>query len=86
MNDDLLTSREAAEILGVRVTTLGRWARTGTLKPAIRTPGGHRRYGQADVEAFRAAPNAPPTTATPSPDPRREDGDERSELDLTDIE
>ena len=55
MNDDLLTPREAAGILGVRVTTLGRWARIGALKPAIRTPGGHRRYGQADVEAFRAA-------------------------------
>jgi len=51
--ETLLTPREVAEILGVRVTTVGRWARTGVLKPAARTPGGHRRYDRADVQALQ---------------------------------
>lgn len=51
--DELLTPREVAEILGVRTATVGVWARIGALKPAVRTPGGHRRYHRADVEAFR---------------------------------
>lgn len=55
MNDDLLTPREAAEILGVRVATVGLWARIGALKPAVRTPGGHRRYSRADVQAVKEA-------------------------------
>lgn len=52
-DDDLLTPREVAQIMGVRVATIGFWARIGALKPALRTPGGHRRYHRADVEAFR---------------------------------
>jgi excisionase family DNA binding protein len=47
-NDPLLTPREVAEILGVRTTTIARWAREGTL-PASLTPGGHRRYRREDV-------------------------------------
>jgi excisionase family DNA binding protein len=54
-DDDLLTPREAALLLGVRVATLGWWARIGALKPAVRTPGGHRRYRRADVVAVREA-------------------------------
>jgi excisionase family DNA binding protein len=54
-DDDLLTPREAARILGVRVATLGWWARVGALKPAVRTPGGHRRYRRADVLAYGEA-------------------------------
>jgi excisionase family DNA binding protein len=53
--ESLLTPREVAEMLGVRVTTVGRWARTGILKPVTRTPGGHRRYDRADVQARREA-------------------------------
>jgi excisionase family DNA binding protein len=60
-DDDLLTPREVAEMLGVRTATVGMWARTGALKPAMRTPGGHRRYRRADVLAFRTGrgPDAP---------------------------
>ena len=52
-DDELLTPREVAALLGVRTTTIGRWARIGDLAPAIRTPGGHRRYRRPDVLAFR---------------------------------
>ncbi|GLY86692.1 MerR family DNA-binding transcriptional regulator [Actinoallomurus iriomotensis] len=53
--DDLLKPREAAALLGVRTTTLARWARDGLLKPAVHTPGGHRRYRRGEVLAVRAA-------------------------------
>jgi excisionase family DNA binding protein len=52
VNDDLLTPREAAALLGVRTTTLARWAREGRLTP-LRTPGGHRRYPRSAVMAVR---------------------------------
>lgn len=52
-DDDLMTPREAADVLGVRAPTVALWARLGLLKPAVRTPGGHRRYFRGDVLAFR---------------------------------
>jgi excisionase family DNA binding protein len=48
---DLLTPRQAAELLGVNTNTLARWVRAGML-PAVTTPGGHRRYRRADVRAL----------------------------------
>jgi excisionase family DNA binding protein len=56
--DDLLTPREAAALLGVRTTTVARWAREGLLKPAVHTPGGHRRYRRGDVMAARTTDDA----------------------------
>jgi excisionase family DNA binding protein len=53
--DDLITPREAATLLGVRTVTIARWARDGLLKPAVRTPGGHRRYRRGEVVALRDA-------------------------------
>jgi excisionase family DNA binding protein len=53
--DDLLTPREAAALLGVRPSTIARWARDGLLKPAVHTPGGHRRYRRGEVLAVRDA-------------------------------
>jgi excisionase family DNA binding protein len=52
-DDDLMTPREVAAMLGVRASTVALWARLGSLKPAVRTPGGHRRYFRGDVLAFR---------------------------------
>ncbi|GAA4494561.1 hypothetical protein GCM10023191_033980 [Actinoallomurus oryzae] len=52
-DDDLMTPREVAATLGVRASTVALWARLGFLKPAVRTPGGHRRYFRGDVLAFR---------------------------------
>ncbi len=50
--DRLLTTREAAELLGVGPTTVKRWCDEGKL-PALKTAGGHRRYREADVLAMR---------------------------------
>jgi excisionase family DNA binding protein len=48
-----LTTRESADRLGVSVNTLKAWIRQQRL-PALRTPGGHHRIAEADLEAFRA--------------------------------
>ncbi|MBX2811747.1 MAG: helix-turn-helix domain-containing protein [Myxococcales bacterium] len=48
----LLTTREAAEILGVGPTTVKRWSDEGKL-PALKTAGGHRRYRETDVLTMR---------------------------------
>ena len=53
-DDELMTPREVAELFGVRTTTIARWARDGRLDPIL-TPGGHRRYSRADVQALITA-------------------------------
>jgi excisionase family DNA binding protein len=78
-NDDerLLTPGDVRRSFGVTNRTVTRWAETGLLG-SIRTPGGHRRYREAEVRALlnnHAEPNqtnTPPAaelTATPNPDP-----------------
>jgi excisionase family DNA binding protein len=47
--DELITSAEAARLVGVGPTAVKRWADSGSL-PCIRTAGGHRRFRRADVE------------------------------------
>jgi excisionase family DNA binding protein len=51
LDNALLRPGEAADILGVTVTTLARLARDGEL-PSVPTLGGHRRYRPADVRAL----------------------------------
>jgi excisionase family DNA binding protein len=46
-----LTPREAAKALGVSIRTLYRWEDDGLISPR-RTPGGHRRYTLADIDAL----------------------------------
>jgi excisionase family DNA binding protein len=52
MDRELLTTREAAELLRVGTTSIKRWADSGLL-PCVKTPGGHRRFERGAVETFR---------------------------------
>ena len=45
-----LTSGQVAELFAVDSKTVLRWANTGNL-PSFKTPGGHRRYRLADIQA-----------------------------------
>lgn len=47
-----LTSREAAQVLGVSEASVKRWADIGLL-PMVKTAGGHRRFRPEDVAIFR---------------------------------
>ncbi len=46
-----LTIHEACAFLGVDQSTLRRWSDTGKV-PVFRTPGGHRRYSEADLRSL----------------------------------
>jgi excisionase family DNA binding protein len=52
-NDDLMTTRQVAEVLGVAVRTVQLWVESGAL-PAWRTAGGHRRISRGAVDQLRA--------------------------------
>lgn len=69
-DDQILTSREAARLLGVAVSTAQLWMERGAL-PTWKTPGGHRRVRMSAVlrllEARSAA--ADQAAARPAPPP-----------------
>lgn len=48
-NQDLCTSRKAAELLGVTPRTVQLWADSGILQ-SWKTPGGHRRFSLSAIE------------------------------------
>jgi excisionase family DNA binding protein len=68
---DLLTPREAADLLGVTTNTVARWARAGMIH-ALRLPGGSRRYSRAELTACMLAhsdgPALHPAAAVPAAD------------------
>lgn len=52
MNRDILVSiSEASKMLGVTEVTLRQWTDEGKIKAFV-TPGGHRRYSQAELKKF----------------------------------
>jgi excisionase family DNA binding protein len=55
-----LTLGQAAKYLGVAQSTIRKWSDVGRV-PAFYTPGGHRRYKRADLDAFleRSGPGKP---------------------------
>src|SRR5215211_514132 len=52
LESEWLTLGQAAKYLGVAQSTIRKWTDNGLL-PAIKTPGKHRRYRLADLDAFR---------------------------------
>lgn len=48
---DLISIREASQILGVNEATLRQWTDEGKLDAFV-TPGGHRRYSRSDLKKF----------------------------------
>jgi excisionase family DNA binding protein len=50
----LISSKDVAARLGVSQATVSRAVAKGLLRPALVTPGGHRRFSPEDVEAFAA--------------------------------
>lgn len=71
-DDPILTTRDAARLLGVAVSTAQMWMEGGAL-PAWKTPGGHRRVRLSDVERLlrERRADAPPHAA-PGPQPSGE--------------
>ncbi|HEX9104732.1 MAG TPA: helix-turn-helix domain-containing protein, partial [Polyangia bacterium] len=53
-NAELLTSAEAAALLGVSPSSVKRWAEEGRLA-CVKTAGRHRRFERSVVERFRMA-------------------------------
>lgn len=53
---NLVSTAEAAEILGVDVSTVNRWAADGRLPEAMRAPGARRPriFSRTQVEALKA--------------------------------
>ncbi|MGD0713870.1 MAG: response regulator [Gaiellaceae bacterium] len=60
-DSEWLTLGQAARFLGVAQSTIRKWSDGGRV-PAFYTPGGHRRYRRADLEAFlhRSGPRGRP--------------------------
>ena len=52
MADELLSTREVSDMLGVGTTSIKRWADEGELE-CVRTPGGHRRFPLRSVIKLR---------------------------------
>lgn len=52
MDENVLTTAEAAKLLGVTVTTLNRWVNSGRIRALFEGPGTHgaRFYDRADIE------------------------------------
>ena len=59
-----LSLAAAAELLGVHPNTLRRWSRAGRV-PSQRTPGGHRRFERAALDAWLARRAGAPLAARP---------------------
>jgi excisionase family DNA binding protein len=47
----LISTGQAARLLGVSQPTLNRAVRRGRLQPTLTTPGGHRRFDSAELSA-----------------------------------
>ncbi|MBI4232848.1 MAG: GAF domain-containing protein [Chloroflexi bacterium] len=62
----LLSTREAAKLLGVHHSTLSRAVKRGLLRPQAVTPGGFMRFAEEDVLRFQAGLRQPPGGGSPN--------------------
>jgi excisionase family DNA binding protein len=49
--EKLLTTAQAAQLLGVNARTLLRYIERGVLQPTLTLPSGHHRWTEADIRA-----------------------------------
>jgi len=61
---DWLTLGQAAKYLGVAQSTIRKWSDQGRV-PAFYTPGGHRRFRRADLDAFVGSSRAGHRSSAP---------------------
>jgi excisionase family DNA binding protein len=52
-HEELRTPGEVARIFNVDAKTVARWAAAGKIG-CVKTPGGHRRYRDSEIQAFLA--------------------------------
>jgi excisionase family DNA binding protein len=64
VSEELLSSAEAARVLGVSPASVKRWADAGTLA-CLKTAGHHRRFRRDDLERFRQLAGALSTASAP---------------------
>jgi molybdopterin-binding protein len=62
-NNEMLTPREAARLIGVSYPSIKQWILTGKLK-TVQTPGGHHRIAQSNLKPFLEKDKAKPTIAS----------------------
>ena len=58
MNESLYSLKDAASKLGVHPVTLRRWAESGKIE-TVRTPGGHRRFSEAEINRLTIQSSEP---------------------------
>lgn len=63
-NEQLLRPGQVQRLLGVAASTLWNYVHRGLITPAQRTAGGHARYRESEVCAFKARLSVP--SATPA--------------------
>lgn len=61
---EMMAPYEVAQVFKVDPKTVGRWAKRGRIR-SLRTPGGHRRYFRAEIEALVAEGLLPAKAESP---------------------
>lgn len=64
-SSEFISTREAAKLLGVGLTTVQQWVESGAL-PAWKTAGGHRRIPIAAIESIRSRQQAALGSGSPT--------------------
>lgn len=52
LDKNMLTTSQAAEYLGISLSTIYRMEKQCILEPTVKTPGGHRRFSQKDLDRY----------------------------------